>query len=235
MNRNSQSTGLTIVWLAELHHIMFLNVRFVQNKYKHKEYLATQEIQHDFWHKGLTLWTSFARYISIRVSRTISSSWLWNNFIVIMANHFLRTNKQLCVCSVTMKTVRCCLPSWDLLGGNVFRSTRPVSNPICVLHQDVHVPLLVQDVLFWLKMHTHTHTHTHILKTHSPRALWLILSKTDKTYFVYSYMPCVCHGHRDLFWNQFVTPKKHTRQFGLQSALTDQKRKEVKKKSKSHC
>lgn len=78
--------------------------------------------------------------------------------------HVLRINSPVCV--VAMK--KCWrLLTQHLLRWDVFWPTGPVSNPIGILHQDVHVPLLVQDLLFWLKKHTHTHIdHQHPTKKH---------------------------------------------------------------------
>ena len=107
------------------------------------------------------------------VYRQVSGSWLqtsctasdWSN---------PQDTKQL-LCSVSMGTSHWCLPTWDLLGGNIFRPTGPVSNPIWVLHQDVHVALLVHDLLFWLWTHTNTQfsldLHRHHSKDKKPRDL----------------------------------------------------------------
>lgn len=65
-----------------------------------------------------------------------------------------------------------CLKSYSL-GGNVFRSTGPVGNPVCVLHQDVHVPVpvpvFVQDILFRLRRQRRVLFYEH----HKQNILWI--------------------------------------------------------------
>lgn len=129
-----------------------------------------------------------------------------------MTNRFLRTNKQLCVSLVVTGTWRWCLLSWDLLRGNVFRSTRPVSNPICVLHQDVHVPLLVQDFLFRLN------TQTPVIQ--QPRPSDFMSMKTSlsrQTRLALYIYASVCHRRRDSFSNQLLTTQKYKKFCALRS------------------
>ena len=102
-----------------------------------------------------------------------------------------------------METVLQCLLSWDLLGGNVFRSTRPVSNPIRVLHQDVHVSFLVQDVLFRLKTQTHKVQPSVFMFT-------MTVLSCQKLNVLYIYA-CVCDEHKDSFSNLFLTTEKYTK------------------------
>lgn len=55
-----------------------------------------------------------------------------------------------------------------LLGGNVFGSTGPVGDPVCILHQDVHFPLFVQAVLFRLTKKTEKRKQKRLTATTEP-------------------------------------------------------------------
>lgn len=92
--------------------------------------------------KTLSCQSFFYRWLDRRSTLSVSVKVSWQPTLQKRLSQMHNTHKRLV------------WPQWDLLGGNVFRSTGPVSNPICVLHQDVHVPVFVQDVLFRLKEQT---------------------------------------------------------------------------------
>lgn len=88
----------------------------------------------------------------------------------------LRINSRVCLVAME-KCWR--LLTQRLLGWDIFWPTGPVGNPIRILHQDVHVPFLVQDLLFWLKKNTHTRVS--MLAHNRKKTLTKIQTKKNST------------------------------------------------------